>query len=236
MAQYRHCLAFCPHRQQITSITAFLIPFFFIHFRQKGIESGLAGNKPQTETAMSDLNETLAWTGIPVPDVLNELPLQQKDKIITWAQELVEHKTDGFEDLFEAIGMIVKYIPHFIVIPLMVDHIKPRIAAGVCRKMSVDQATGYANDLPLEYFSEVSMHLESPLLAQILGKMRRHNAEKFIHYELQHRLTRMLDIATQLDEKILEIVAKHITLPEHEDDLVKHPHTEVIMKIRAMQK
>ncbi|NTU96905.1 MAG: hypothetical protein HGA62_03720 [Chlorobiaceae bacterium] len=185
---------------------------------------------------MSDLNETLAWTGIPVPDVLAELSSPQKDSIISWARELVDHKTDGFEELFEAIGMIVKYIPHFIVIPLMVDHIKPRIAAGVCSKMSVDQATGYANDLPLEYFGEVSMYLECPLLAQILGKMRRHNAEKFIHYELQHHLTRMLDIATHLEEKMLETVAKHITLPEHEDDLVRHPHTDVIAKIRAMQK
>ncbi|NTV98389.1 MAG: hypothetical protein HGA70_04435 [Chlorobiaceae bacterium] len=185
---------------------------------------------------MSDLNDTLAWTGIAVPDVLTELSSPQKDKIISWARELVEHKTDGFEELFEAIGMIVKYIPHFIVIPLMVDHIKPRIAAGVCRKMHVDQATSYANDLPLEYFSEVSMHLECPLLALILGKMRRHNAEKFIHYELQHRLTRMLDIATSLEDRMLELVAKHVTLPEHEDDLVRHPHTDVIIKLRAMQK
>jgi hypothetical protein len=185
---------------------------------------------------MSDLNETLSWTGIPVPDVLHELPAGQRELVVSWAENLVSFKTEGFEELFEAIGMIVKYIPHFIVIPLMVEHIRPRIAAGVCRKMSVDQATGYANDLPFDYFGEVSMHLETSLLAQILGKMRRHTAEKFIHYELQHHLTRMLDISTFLDDKMLEIVAKHVTLPEHDDDLLKHPHTEVIMKIRSLQK
>ncbi len=185
---------------------------------------------------MSELNETLARTGIPVPDLLEELPSAQKETILTWAREMVEHETEGFEELFGAIGMIVKYIPHFIVIPLMVEHIRPRIAAGVCRKMSVEQATGYANDLPFEYFGEVAMHLECPLLAQILGKMRKHSAEKFIHYELQHHLSRMLDIAGHLEDRMLEIVAKHVTLPEHEDDLVRHPHTEVIMKIRTLQK
>jgi hypothetical protein len=185
---------------------------------------------------MSDLNETLAWTGIPVPDVLNRLTSPQREEVISWAEEVVSFKTEGFEELFEAIGMIVKYIPHFIVIPLMVDHIRPRIAAGVCRKMSIDQATSYANDLPFEYFGEVSMHLDTPLLAQILGKMKKHHAEKFIHYELQHHLTRMLDIAGHLDERMLEVVAKHVTLPEHEDDLVRHPHTDIIMKIRSLQK
>jgi len=43
-------------------------------------------------------------------------------------------KTEGFNELYQAISMIVKYIPHFVVIPLMVEHIKPQIAAGVCLK------------------------------------------------------------------------------------------------------
>ncbi|TLU83304.1 MAG: hypothetical protein FDX30_09700 [Chlorobium sp.] len=185
---------------------------------------------------MSDLNETLALAGIPLPEVLAQLSDKQRDDVVSWAKNLVSQQTEGFDELFHAISMIVKYIPHFIVIPLMVDHIKPRIAAGVCYKMGVDQATGYANDLPLDYFAEVSKHIESGMLAQILAKMKKHNAEKFIHFELQHHLNHMLDVAGHLDERMLEIVAKHVTLPEHEDDLIKHPHTEIIEKIRALQK
>ena len=101
--------------------------------------------------------------------------------------------------------------------------------------MSVDQATGYANDLPLEYFSRVSHHIENTLMAEILGKMKKHRAQKFIHHELQHHLLHMLDITEHLDERMLAVVAKLVTLPEHDDDLVNHPHKEIIDKLRNMQ-
>ncbi|NHQ60852.1 hypothetical protein G9409_09710 [Chlorobium sp. BLA1] len=184
---------------------------------------------------MSELEKSLAWTNIPVPEVLRQLPFSQQQQILSWAETLVSHKTDGFEELYNAIGMIVKYIPNFVVIPLMVDHIKPRIAAGVCGKMGVDQAVGYANDLPIEYFNEVSLHLEAPVMAQILEKMKKNSAEKFILSELKNRLDRMLDIAQHLDKRMLEIVAKHVTLPENEEELLNHPHKPVFDKIRALQ-
>jgi hypothetical protein len=185
---------------------------------------------------MNQLEEMLAWTNLPVPDVLHELTPPQQQQVAAFAKTLVELKTDGLEELYHAISMIVKYIPHFIVIPLMVEHIRPQISAGVCRQMGVDQATGYANDLPLEYFSEVSKHIDHEMMAQLLDKMKKHHVEKFIHYELQHHLTHMLDIAEHLDQRILEIVARHVTLPEHDDDLMKHPHKTVIEKLRSLQK
>ncbi len=184
---------------------------------------------------MNELEHALEWTKQPVPDVLQELHPTQQQKVITYIDNLVRSKTDGLDELYHAISMIVKYIPHFVVIPLMVEHIKPQIAAGVCKKMSVEQATGYANDLPLDYFSQVSGHIENPLMAEILGKMKKHRAEKFILHELQHHLLHMLDIAEHLDERMLKVVAKLVTLPEHEDDLVNHPHREIIEQLRGMQ-
>ncbi|MCW8796780.1 MAG: hypothetical protein OQK67_06915 [Chlorobium sp.] len=184
---------------------------------------------------MNDTEHALEWTNQPMPDVLQELHPSQQRKVINYIDNLVSSKTDGLEELYHAIAMIVKYIPHFVVIPLMVEHIKPQIAAGVCIKMSVDQATGYANELPLEYFSKVSQHIENPLMAEILGKMKKHKAEKFIRYELQHLPAHMLDISRHLDKQKLEIVAKSVTLPSHDDDLVGHPHKEIIEQLRYMQ-
>jgi hypothetical protein len=185
---------------------------------------------------MSKLDKSLAWTNLPVPEVLHQLTGNQQEEIVSWARNLVDHKTDGFEELYMAIGMIVKYIPHFVVIPLMVEHIKPQIAAGVCSKMGVDQAVGYANDLPLEYFCEVSIHLDSEVMARILEKMKKHHAEKFIHHELKSNLPHILDIALHLDRRMLEIVAKQVTLPEEEnDDLLNHPHKPIFDKLRALQ-
>ncbi len=185
---------------------------------------------------MTESEVVLEWTEIPVPEALRELEPAQQKQVFAYIENSVRSKTDGLDELYQAIAMIVKYIPHFVVIPLMVEHIRPAIAAGVCRKMSVDQATGYANDLPLEYFSEVSKNLDDPLMARIIGKMKKHRAEKFIHYELQHHLLHMLDIAGHFDQKMLEVIARHVTLPEHDDDLVTHPHREIIEQIREMQK
>jgi len=165
---------------------------------------------------MSELEELLALSDMPVPQVLHQLPPHQKLEVISWAKDLVSQKTEGLDDLYNAISMIVKYIPHFMVIPLMVEHIRPKIAAEVCIKMGVDQATGYANDLPLEYFSEVSRHLDTVTMARILEKMKKHHAEKFIQYELQHHKNRILDIALHLNRYIRDIVAKYIPLPEPE--------------------
>ena len=149
---------------------------------------------------MSELNELLELSPMPLPEALHQLEPHQKQEIISWAKNLVSHNTEGLEDLYNAIGMIVKFIPNFMVIPLMVEHIRPRIAAGVCMKMGVDQATGYANDLPLNYFIEVSHHLDVVTMAQILEKMKKHQSEKFIQYELIHHQSRMLDIARHLEK------------------------------------
>ena len=184
---------------------------------------------------MSELEELLTGSNLTVPEVLHQLPHHQQQEVVFWVRNLVSHKTEGLDDLYNAISMIVKYIPHFMVIPLMVEHIRHRIAAGVCIKMGVDQATGYANDLPLEYFSEVSKYLDTAMMAQILEKMKKHSAEKYIKYELQHHLGRILDIAEHLDQRILEMVAKLVTLPHHETDPANTPQRTVIDKIRALQ-
>ena len=184
---------------------------------------------------MNELDELLAGSDMTLPEVLGQLPLHQQQEVVAWIKNVVSHNTDGLDDLYNAISMIVKYIPNFMVVPLMVEHIRPRIAAGVCIKMGVDQATGYANDLPLEYFSKVSKHLDAMMMAQILEKMKKNTVEKFIHYELKHHQTRVLDIAEHLDQRMLKIVAKLVTLPEPANDHDKNPHRTVIEKIRAMQ-
>jgi hypothetical protein len=200
---------------------------FFLQNRQK--------QPKKNEFQMNELEELLAGSDMAMPEVLRQLPLHQQQEVVAWIKNVVSHNTEGLDDLYNAISMIVKYIPNFMVVPLMVEHIRPRIAAGVCIKMGVDQATGYANDLPLEYFSKVSKHLDAMMMAQILEKMKKNTVEKFIHYELKHHQTRVLDIAEHLDRRILEIVAKLVTLPEPANDHDKNPHRTVIEKIRAMQ-
>lgn len=185
---------------------------------------------------MSILEESLAWTGVPVPLTLKELGLDEQQAIAEYTRTVVDKKTDGLDDLYHAIGTIVRYIPHFIVIPLMVEHIRPQISAGVCNKMGVEQAVHYANDLPVDYFSEVSKHIDNETMARILEKMKRHHAEKVVQYELRHHLIHMLDIAAHLDHHLLKFIAGQVTLPEHPEELDNHPQREIIEKIRGFQR
>jgi len=182
---------------------------------------------------MATITDPLAWAEVPVPITIQQMNEHQQEAIASWMREVVDTKTEGFEELYHAISMIVKYIPHFVVIPLMVEHIKPQIAAGVCLKMGVDQATSYANDLPPEYFTEVSRHIDAPMMAEILGKMKKHHAEKFIITELRHHLTRMLQIAEHLNDRMLEIVAKHVAIPSGEK-LPASPYTSLFRRIQDL--
>ncbi|NTW70208.1 MAG: hypothetical protein HGB23_10260, partial [Chlorobiaceae bacterium] len=52
---------------------------------------------------MSELEKSLAWTNLPVPEVLQNLPVSQQQQVISWADALVKHKTEGFEELYNAI-------------------------------------------------------------------------------------------------------------------------------------
>jgi len=214
-----------------------LLCFFHKLCEPGGKHTGITLHNPlkKNERTMNELEELLAWSNTPVPGVLHQLPLHQQQEVILWAKTVVSHNTEGLDDLYNAISMIVKYIPNFMVIPLMVEHIRPRIAAGVCIKMGVEQATGYANDLPLEYFCDVSKHLDATMMAEILQKMRRQNAEKFICHELKHHQSRILDIAQHLDLRLLEIVAKLVTFTEKENEQASSSHKTIIDKIRAMQ-
>ena len=184
---------------------------------------------------MASIEESLAWTGTPFPEALMSLGQHEQEALVGYVTRVVTEKTDGLDDLYQAISAIVKFIPHFIVIPLMVENIRPQISAGVCKKMGVDQSVNYANDLPIEYFSEVSRHIDDEMMARILEKMKRHHAEKVIKYELQNNQHHMLDIAGHFEKRLLEFVARNINFAEHPDcQTTLHKHCSVIERMRAM--
>ncbi|AOS85006.1 hypothetical protein BIU88_04355 [Chlorobaculum limnaeum] len=185
---------------------------------------------------MATIEQKLSWTETPLPEALKNLKNEEQEALARYLKEVIDKQTDGFDELYHAIGSIVRFIPHFIVIPLMVEHIRPQISAGVCRTMGVDQAVNYANDLPLEYFSEVSRHLDNDLMARILEKMKRNQAEKVILFELLHHRSHMLGIAEHLDRRMLEFVVKNLDLnglPENDPTI--SAHKLLIEKIRDLR-
>jgi len=62
---------------------------------------------------MATFSDTLAWAEVPVPDTIQQMEPRQQEAVSSWMQEVVARKTEGFNELYQAISMIVKYIPHF---------------------------------------------------------------------------------------------------------------------------
>lgn len=157
---------------------------------------------------MSALNPLFQNLNHPVPDVLNQLSEVQQQEVFGWVEQLITDQNEGVDELYNAISSIVKFIPNFMVIPLMVEQIHPRIAAGVCVKMGVEKATSYANDLPIEYLSNVMHYLSNQMAADILASMKRYSAEKLLHYEQEHYNNQLQTLLPYLTESLREVLTK----------------------------
>uniref|UniRef100_Q3ATM8 Uncharacterized protein n=1 Tax=Chlorobium chlorochromatii (strain CaD3) TaxID=340177 RepID=Q3ATM8_CHLCH len=146
-----------------------------------------------------------------MPEAIRQLPAEAQQEVLAWVEKLLATQNEGVDELYNAISSIVKFIPNFMVIPLMVEQIHPRIAAGVCVKMGVEKATGYANDLPVEYLSSVTHHLPNPMVGEILTAMKRYAAEKLITYEIEHHRTDLQALMPSVSESHQALITKHLS-------------------------
>lgn len=193
---------------------------------------GTTGN---SETGAERERPLQHWSPDRLPATIRELEAAHQEAILAWAKGVVATETEGLDELYGAISMIVKYIPNFMVVPLMVEHIRPRIAARVCIKMGVEQVTGYANDLPTDYFAEVSTHLEHPLLARILEKMKKSQVERYIQHALKHHPVYLFSVAGFLDRQLLTLIARNFSSSDFDDNPEYAPFQEIIVEIKALR-
>lgn len=182
---------------------------------------------------MDDLKQLMTFTKKPVPDFFKNLSKEEQRELREYVAHVVSTKNDGFEELYYTIGVVIKFIPNFVLVPLTLQYIKPAIAAGVCEKLKLDQAVGLANDLPPEYIGEIAMHTSSKRSAEILEKLRPSLAEKCIKYEGEHHPMKALEIGQFISPNLLKISAKYLYLLENIDESALEIYKELIEKIRS---
>ncbi len=182
---------------------------------------------------MDDLKLLMTFTKSPVPAFFKTLSHEEQKELREYVETVISTKTDGLEELYYTIGVVIKFIPNFVLIPLTLQYIKPTIAAGVCEKLKLDQAVSLANDLPPEYIGEIAMHTSSKRSAQILEQLRASLAEKCIKYEGEHHPIKALEIGKHVSPRILKLCSKYLYLLENLDDSVLALYDDLIEKIRA---
>ena len=183
----------------------------------------------------NDLKHLMEWTEEPIPPFFKELSPDQLHALRGYTQNVVDYETDGLDELYYTISSLIKYIPNFVLLPLITNYIKPPIAAGVCAKLSVKEASNLAAGLPVEYLGEVALHLESEWAAEIFARLKPSLAEKCIVYEASNHPMKTLDIGQYVDTKLLKKASQYLHLLETVDETLLEEYAELIETIRSFE-
>ena len=183
----------------------------------------------------NDLRRLIEWTEKPVPPFFRELSSEQLHELHGYTQNVVDYETDGLEELYYTISKLMKYIPNFVLLPLIINYIKPPIAAGVCAELSLKEASSLASGLPVEYLGEVALHLESEWAAEIFSKLKPALAEECIEYEVTHHPMKTLDIGQYVDTTLLKKASPYLHLLEAVDETLLEEYAELIDTIRSFE-
>lgn len=182
-----------------------------------------------------NLKHLIEWTEEPIPPFFRDLSAEQLYELHGYTQNVVDYETDGLEELYYTISTIMKYIPNFVLLPLITNYIKPPIAAGVCAELSLKEASNLASGLPVEYLGEVALHMDSEWAAEIFSKLKSSLAEKCIEYEVSHHPMKSLDIGQYVDTKLLKKASKYLHLLETVDETLLEDYAELIDEIRSFE-
>ncbi|MBF0237883.1 MAG: hypothetical protein HQM12_09275 [SAR324 cluster bacterium] len=186
------------------------------------------------ENSQNILTKLIEWTEKPVPGFFKTLTPEQHQELLEYVHHVIDYETDGLDELYHTISSLIKYVPNFVLLPLITKFIKPPIAAGVCAKLSVKQASKIASDLPAEYLGEVALHMDSKLAAEILEELKPKLAEECIEYEGSHHPMKTLDIGQHVSDRLLKSASKYLYLLENVDDVLLETYKDVIQKLRAV--
>lgn len=186
-------------------------------------------SKEQGHEALVELMER---TEEPTPEFIKKLPPDQLLDLRDYTRNVVSYATSGMDELFHTISLVIKFIPNFVLLPLITKFIKAPIAGGVCAKLSVKEAVNIGNSLPVEYLGEVALYVESEQAAMILEGLKPKLAEFCIIYEAEHHPVKALDIGQYVSDRILKVAARYMDFLEQVDPVLLKDYEDVLDKIK----
>ncbi|MBF0102767.1 MAG: hypothetical protein HQK77_17840 [Desulfobacterales bacterium] len=160
------------------------------------------------EKAIEYLSELI--TDTPLPASIEALSEHEILDICKFVQQVIDQKTAGLDRLFEMMSKTMKYIPNFVIHSMSIKYIAPAIAARITEKLTIKQALGVADGLPLDYSAEVARYSNNHLSAEILSHMKPLQMKKVVYYLARHYPIKLLDIAEQLNESMISSISKYI--------------------------
>jgi len=183
----------------------------------------------------NDLKHMIEWAEKPIPAFFKDLSPEHLHELRGYTQAVVDYETDGLKELYYTISTLIKYVPNFVLLPLITNYIKPPIAAGVCEQLGLREASKLASGLPAEYLGEVAHHMESKWVAEILARLKPSFAEQCIEYAIMHHPMKALDIGQYVDKDILKIAAKYLHIIETVDRTLLEDYAELMEEIRSFE-
>ena len=146
-------------------------------------------NKEQTLEYLEKL------TSDNVPESIQNLPPEVLNDVREYVEKVVYIKTKGVDKAFELSTVTIKFIPNFILLPLINSYIEPPIAARIAKFLTVRQVLDIVNGLDLNYVSETLLYMEEAPAAKIVLEMRPKKVAEIMQKVFNKQPLKILDIA-----------------------------------------
>ena len=178
------------------------------------------------------IKDLMEKTGKPVPTFFTELSDENLQALHQYTNDVVDHATDGLDELYSGMSMTMKYIPTFMLVKMTTKFIKPAISAGISAKLPLKDALKINPKFPVEYACDVASHLESEYAAKMLKDLKIARTEELMTHMIENHTVKALDIGQYLDKKQLKVLKKFRTKIEAMDSMLLEQYGQVIDNIR----
>lgn len=158
-----------------------------------------------------------------LPDTLVNLPPEAIQEIKNYVEKVVHIKTKGVDKAFELTSVTIKFIPNFVLIPLIKSYIEPPIAARIAKVLTVKQILDIISQLSNEYVAESLLYMEEEAAFQVLKEMRSNRLFEIMRLVFQKQPIKVLDLGYYFPDSFLRNII-HCFNPDKYKGI--HIHTE----------
>lgn len=135
-----------------------------------------------------------------IPEFFENLPDKDLDELKIYLENVVKHKTAGFENLYKVIADNLKYVPNFI-LHTLIKPIEAPILAAISPKVEFKELLNLAKEVAIEKVEETFLYVDKKIAAQILMQLKLQRARRIIEYVFQKNPKRILEFSEHLTDK-----------------------------------
>lgn len=162
-------------------------------------------------------------TGDNLPASIHSLSEDVLQDVVDYTREVVDIKTRGVDKAFEMTSVTIKFIPNFILFPLIKSYIEPPIAARIVKVLTTKQALDIASGLSEEYIAETAIFMDDKQAGEILASLRERLAIRVVRLAFDKKPIKLLDIFPHIKQDKISRLFSQISRQEFADLQVSSP-------------